>query len=75
MEKKIFKFKVSNTNVNFPIQFCLGSISNGFGATGSREISLQGNKYNLSVDYDAIQKSEILNIQNYLMVNSNKKWC
>ena len=32
MEKK---FKADNKNVNFPTQFCLGSISNGFGATES----------------------------------------
>ena len=25
-----------NGNINFPNQLCLGSISNGFGATGSR---------------------------------------
>ena len=29
-EKEIFKFKTSNKNVNFPTQFCLGSISNRF---------------------------------------------
>ena len=28
--KEIFKFKADNKNVNFPTQFCLGSISNGF---------------------------------------------
>ena len=31
--EKIFKFKAGNKNVNFPTQFCLGSISNGFSAT------------------------------------------
>ena len=30
--KEIFKFKADNKNVNFPTQFCLGIISNGFGA-------------------------------------------
>ena len=29
--------------VNFSTQFCLGSISNGFGATNAREVSLKGN--------------------------------
>ena len=38
--KSIFKFKADNENVNFPIQFCLGSISNGFSATESKEESL-----------------------------------
>ena len=31
--KEIFKFKVDNRNVKFPIQFYRGSISNGFSAT------------------------------------------
>ena len=34
--KEIFKFKGNNKNTNFPAQFCLGSISNGFSATESR---------------------------------------
>ena len=37
--KEIVKFKADNSSVNFPTQFCLGSISNGFSATESREIS------------------------------------
>ena len=48
--KEIYKFKDSSKNVNFPTQFCLGSISNNF-----------------SVYYEVIHKSDILNIQNYLM--------
>ena len=41
--KEIFKFKANNKNVNFPTQFCLGSISNKFGATEPREVSLKEN--------------------------------
>ena len=33
--KEIFKFKADNKNVNFPTQFCLGSISNGFSSNES----------------------------------------
>ena len=40
--KEIFKFKAGNKNFNFPTQFCLESISNGFSATESREASLNG---------------------------------
>ena len=29
---EIYKFKASNKNINFPTQFCFGSISNGFSA-------------------------------------------
>ena len=60
--KEIFKFKGDNKNTNFPAQFCLGSISNGFSATESREVSLNGNVYDFSVDYNSIDKSDILNI-------------
>ena len=48
--KEIFKFKANNKNVNFPTQFCLGSISNRFRAPEFREVSLNGNVYDFSVD-------------------------
>ena len=69
--KKISKFKAGNKNVNFPTKVCLGSISNGFSATDSREVSLNGNVYNFSVDYNSIDKSDILNIHKYLMTKNN----
>ena len=61
--KKIFKFKADNENVNFPTPFCVGSISNGFFATESREVSLSRNVCDFSVDYNSIDKSNILNSQ------------
>ena len=48
--REIFKFQADNKNVNFPTQFCLESISNGFSATETREASLNGNVYAFSVD-------------------------
>ena len=57
--KEIFKFKANNRNVNFPTQFCLGNISNGFSITESREVSLNGNVYDFSVDYNSIDKFDI----------------
>ena len=71
--KKIFMFKSGNKNVNFPIQSCLGRISNGFSATESREVSLNRNIYDFSVDYNSIDKSGILNIYKYLMTKNNIK--
>ena len=59
--KEIFKFKTDNKNVNFPTQFCLGSISNGFSAAESREVSLNRNVYHFSVDYGSTDKSDIFN--------------
>ena len=69
--KEIFKLKAGNKNVNFLAQFCLGSISNGFSALGSREVFLNGNVYDFSVDYSSIDKSDILNIHKYLMIKNN----
>ena len=73
--KEIFKFKANNKNANFPTQFCLGSISNGFSNTESREVSFNGNVYAFSVDYNFVDKSGLLNIHNYLMTKNNKKQC
>ena len=39
----------------------------------AEEVSLQGNVYDFSVDYDATDKSDILNIQKYLMTMNNIK--
>ena len=71
--KEIFKFKTDNKNVNFPTQFCLGIISNRFSATESKEVTLNGNVYDFSVDYNSIDKSDILNIHEYLMTKNNMK--
>ena len=71
--KEIFKLKANNGNGNFPTQFCLGSISNGFSATESREVSLSGNVHDFSVHYNSINKSDILNIHKYLMAKNNIK--
>ena len=71
--KEIFKFKADNENVDFPTQFCLGSISNGFSAAESREVSLNGNVYDFSVVYDSIDKYNVLNIHKYLMTDNSIK--
>ena len=68
--KEIFKFRDDNKNVNFPTKFCLRSISNGFSATKSGEVSLNGNVYDVSVDYNSIDKSAI---RKYLMTKDNIK--
>ena len=56
--KEIFIFKADNRNANFPNQFYIGSISNGFSATESREVSWYRNVYNFSIDYSSINKSD-----------------
>ena len=39
----------------------------------SRKVYLKWNGYDFSVDYDAIDKSDILNIDKYLIVKNNTK--
>ena len=57
--------------MNFLTQFCLGNLYNGFSATKSREVSLEGNVYDCSVDCSSINKSDILNIHKYLMITND----
>ena len=42
-------------------------------ASSAREVSLNGNVYDFSVDYNSIDKSDILNIHKYLMTKNNIK--
>ena len=58
-EKEIFKSIADNEKVNFLTQFFLGSISNGFSAHESREVFLNRNIYDLPVEYNSIDKSDI----------------
>ena len=69
--KKIFKFKAENKN--FPTKLCLGGISNGFNATESREVSLNGNVYDFLVDYSYVDTSDTLNIHKCLISKNNIK--
>ena len=63
-ETEIFKFKAGDRIVNFPSEFCLRSVSNGFSNTKSRELSLNGNVYDLSAHYSSIEKPDILAFTN-----------
>ena len=63
---EILKFKSDNKNINFPTQFCLESIANGFSAPESREVSLNGNVYDFSVNYNSFDKLDLLNIHKQL---------
>ena len=70
---EIYKFKVNNKNHNFPTQFYLGSMSNEVDAVKSREISFNRSVHNCSVDYNVVDKTDILNIQKYLIVKKDIK--
>ena len=51
----------------FTSPFCLGSISNKFEA---EEVSLKRYVYGFSVDCNAVDKSDALNIHKYLMIKN-----
>ena len=57
----------------FQLSFFSEAYLNGFSATESREVSLNGNVYDFSVDYNSVDKSDILNIHKHLMNKNNKK--
>ena len=60
--------KADNKNENFHTQFCLGNISENFDHVESEEVSFKGSVHGFSVDYNTIDKFNILNIHKYLMV-------
>ena len=71
--KEIFKFEADNKNVNSPTHFYLGHVTNEFSAPESREVSLNWNVFDFSVDYNSIDKYDILNLYKYLMTKNNIK--
>ena len=73
MEKRISNLKTTMKMLTFPTQFCLGSISNGVSVHESREVSLNGNVYDFSVDCNFIDTSDTLNAHKYLITNNNIK--
>ena len=70
MGNKSINLKLVIKMLSFQLQFCLGSISNGFRVLEPREVSLNWNAYDFSVDYNSIDKSNILNIYKYLMTKN-----
>ena len=68
--EKIFKFKARSKSVNFPTQFILGSISDGFSNTTFTQVSLNGKIYDFSVCYNSVDKSHKLKIQEYFMTKN-----
>ena len=73
LTEKAHKFKATIKNVYFLSQFCLKSIFHKSDSVELEEVSSKRNVYDFPVDYDAIDKSNILNIHKYLMVKNNIK--
>ena len=70
---KIFQFKVDLNIVIFPVQFCLGNICEEFYAAEFREVSFKRETYDFSVEYSAIDKSHLLNLNLLLFLTFNNK--
>ena len=54
-------------------EFCLGNVSNDFTKNEQGETFLNGTVYDFLVDHSSVEKEDILNIHEYLMVKNNIK--
>ena len=55
-------------------RLCLGNISKDFPVDNMKKAGLKGSDYELSVDYDTIALSDILEILKCLMKKNNIEW-
>ena len=67
MGKKSLSLRPTIKILTFQLNFVSEAISNRCSATESREVSLNRKVFDFSVDYNSIDKSDILNIQKFLM--------
>ena len=63
---EIIKFKAKDSEITL-YELCLGNISKDWSVDNMKKTSLKGCVYDFSVDYDAIEVSDILDIHKYLM--------
>ena len=62
----IIKFKAKDSEISaYPL--CLGNISKDWSVDNMKKTGLKGYVYDVSVDYDAIAGSDILDINKYLI--------
>ena len=64
--KEIHKFKAKDSEI-VANPLCLGNISKDWTVDNTKKTGLNGQVYDFSVDYDAIEVDDILGIPNYLM--------
>lgn len=70
VEKKFISLKLT-VKILASLLSCVMEASNDFGLIYSKDISLKGHVSDCSVDYNIIDKSEILSIHKYLIVTNN----
>ena len=63
---EIHKFKAKDSEI-VPNNLCLGNVSKDFSASNMKKTRFNGQIYDFSVDYDAINVDDILDIHKYLM--------
>ena len=73
MGEKFSSLKLTIKMLTFQVIFCLGRISDGVSNIEAREVSLNENVHDFSVDYNYIDKSDIIRIRKYFMTKNNIK--
>ena len=63
---EIHKFKVKDSEI-IPNNLCLGNVWKDFSESKMKKTGFNGHLYDFSVDYDAIDVDNILDIHKYLM--------
>ena len=67
---EIHKFTAKDSEI-FPNTLCLGNVSKDFSTSHVKRIEFNGHIYDFSVDYDAIEVDNNLDIHKYLMKNND----
>ena len=69
---EIYKFKAKDSEI-VATPICIGNISKDFSVDNIKKTGFNGYIYDFSVDYDAMEVDDILDIHKYLMGKSNIK--
>ena len=67
---EIYKFKRKDSEI-VAAPLCLGNISKDWSVDKMKEIAFNGYVYDFSVDFDATDVDDILDIRKYLMKKNN----
>ena len=67
---EIYKFKAKDSEI-VASPLCLGNISKDWSTDNMKKTGFNGYAYDFSVDYDATDVDDIVDIHNYLMKKNN----
>ena len=67
---EIYKFKAEDSEI-VATPLCLGNISKNWSADNMKKTGFNGYVYDFSVDYDATDVDDIVDIHKYLMKKNN----